>query len=85
MDRYIESFVFKEEYSIDIGFTYDTPRFSLTPVSRAKKIAGPTPAMRRYAEEEEKKVMDRIDQTIQMGRELDANQEKPYFTISSQN
>jgi len=85
IDRYIESFVFKEQHIIDIGLTYDTPRFTLTPVSRAKKIAGPTPAMRRYAEEEEKKVMDRIDQTIQMGRQLDANQEKPYFTIDCQN
>ena len=81
----IESFVFKEEYSIDVGLTYDAPRFTLTPTSRAKKVAGPTFAMRRYAEQEEKKLMDRIDQTIQMGKELDANQEKPYFTINCQN
>jgi hypothetical protein len=29
--------------------------------------------------------MDRIDQTIQMGKQLDANQNKPYFTIDCQN
>jgi hypothetical protein len=85
MDRYIDSFVFKDEHIINVGLTYDAPYFTLTPTSRAKKTAGPTPAMRRYAEEEEKKVMDRIDQTIQMGRQLDANQEKPYFTIDCQN
>ena len=85
MDNYIESFAFKDEHRINIGLTYDSPHFTLTPVSRTKKIAGPTAAMRRYAEKEEQKVMDRIDQTIQMGKQLDANQEKPYFTIDCQN
>ena len=85
IDRYIESFAFKEEHRISIGLTYDSPHYTLSPASRTKKIAGPTAAMRRYAEKEEQKVMDRINQTIQMGKQLDANQEKPYFTIDCQN
>jgi hypothetical protein len=85
MDRYIDSFAFKEEHRINIGLTYDAPHFTLSPASRTKKIAGPTAAMRRYAEKEEQKLMDRIDQTIQMGKQLDANQDKPYFTIDCQN
>jgi len=85
IDRYIESFAFKEEHRINIGLTYDSPHFTLSPASRTKKVAGPTAAMRRYAQQEEQKLMDRIDQTIQMGKQLDANQDKPYFSIDCQN
>jgi hypothetical protein len=85
MDSYIESFAFKEEHRINMGLTYHTSHFTLSPASRTKKIAGPTAAMRRYAQQEEQKLMDRIDQTIQMGKQLDANQDKPYFTIDCQN
>jgi len=86
IDRYIDSFIFKEEHIINVGLTYDTARFTLSPTTSTrvsvKPDAGPTPAMRRYAEKEEKKVMDRIDQVIQMGRQLDANQGRPYFSIN---
>jgi hypothetical protein len=85
IDRYIDSFVLKEQHIINVGLTYDSPIFTLSPASRTKKIAGPTAAMRRYAQQEEQKLMDRIDQTIQMGKQLDANQDKPYFTIDCQN
>lgn len=85
MDSYIESFAFKEEHRINMGLTYDLPHFTLSPASRTKKIAGPTAAMRRYAQQEEQKLMDRVDQTIQMGKQLDANRDKPYFTIDCQN
>lgn len=85
MDRYIESCIFKEQHIINVGLTYDTPHFTLSPASRTKKIAGPTAAMRRYAQQEEQKLMDRIEQTIQMGKQLDANQGTPYFRIDCQN
>ena len=75
MDRYIDSFVYKEEHAIHIAPPYDS--FSLTPIPRGH--VGPTAAMMRYAGNEEKKVMDRIDRVAQMGRELDANKETPYF------
>jgi len=82
MDRYIQSFAVKEEHRINIGLTYDSPRFTLSPASRTKKIAGPTAAMRRYVQHEEQKVIDRIDKTIELGKQLDANKHKPYFSIN---
>jgi len=79
MDSYIDSHREKEEFIIPIGITYDQPYFTLTP--RPRGVAGPTAAMQRYAAQQDQKQLDRIDRTIQMGRTLDANQHKPYFTI----
>jgi hypothetical protein len=76
MDRYIDSFVFKEQHIVNVVSDY----FTLTPTSRVQ--VGPTQAMLRYAQKEEKKVMDRIDRIAQLGRDLDANKEKPYFSIN---
>jgi len=78
IERYIDSFVYKEQHVI-----YVTPdHYTLTPTSPRRRDAGPTPAMLRYAANEEKKVIDRIDRTIQMGRDLEANRNKPYFSIN---
>lgn len=75
MDRYIDSFVYKEEHTIHIAPPYE--QFTLTPIPRGH--FGPTSAMMRYAANEDKKVMDRIDRVAQMGKDLDANMDKPYF------
>lgn len=80
MDRYIESFVFKEEHIINVAHPYEQSFFNMTAIPRGH--VGPTMAMRHYALNEEKKVMDRIDRTIQMGRDLDANKDTPYFSIN---
>jgi hypothetical protein len=78
MDNYIDSFIFKEQHIINIRPDY----FSLTPTSKSRGHAGPTPAMLRYAANQEKNVMDRIDRMVQLGRDLDSNKEKPYFSIN---
>ena len=80
IDRYIDSYTYKEEHSIPIGLTYEHAQFNLTAIPRGN--VGPTNTMRRYAAQEEKKVIDRVDRTIQMGRELEANKDKPYFSIN---
>jgi hypothetical protein len=79
MDSYIDSHKEKDEFIIPIGVTYDQPYFTLTP--RPRGVAGPTAAMQRYAAQQDQMQIDKIDRTIQMGRTLDANQHKPYFTI----
>ena len=79
MDSYIDSHTQKDEYVIPIGVTYDQPYFTLTP--RPRGSAGPSASMQRYAAHQDQKQLERIDRTIQMGRNLDANQDKPYFTI----
>jgi hypothetical protein len=35
--------------------------------------------MRKYAAAEEKKSLDKIDNVIQLGKELEKNKDKPYF------
>jgi hypothetical protein len=80
MYRYIDSFVFKEQHVINMTPAYDPSYFSLTPTPRGH--LGPTIEMRRYAAKEEKKVMDRIDRAVQLGRDLDANKDTPYFSIN---
>uniref|UniRef100_A0A6C0AN70 Uncharacterized protein n=1 Tax=viral metagenome TaxID=1070528 RepID=A0A6C0AN70_9ZZZZ len=77
MDVYIESYKPKEEYVINMGITYEQAYFNLTAIPRGH--VGPTAAMRRYAHEQEKKQFERVEQVIQMGKELDANKDKPYF------
>jgi len=79
MDRYIDSFVYKEQHVINVIPSEQT-YFNLTAIPRGN--SGPTPAMRRYAATEEKKVMDRIDRVVQLGKDLDASREKPYFSIN---
>ena len=79
IEAYIESYNPREEHVIHMGQTYDQAYFSLTAIPRGH--AGPTPAMRRYAAAEEKKRMDKVDEVIQMGKNLDANKDVPYFTI----
>jgi hypothetical protein len=79
MDRYIDSFVYKEQHVINVIPSEQT-YFNLTAIPRGH--SGPTPAMRRYAATEEKKVMDRIDRVVQLGKDLDASREKPYFSIN---
>ena len=79
MDAYIDSFVYKEEHIVEIA-PYDKSCFTMTAIPRGH--IGPTAAMRRYAAEEDKKGMDKIDRTIQMGRDLEANKDKPYFSIN---
>lgn len=79
IDRYIDSFVYKEEHVVNVA-PYEQSCFNMTVIPRGH--AGPTAAMRRYAAAEDKKVMDRIDQTIQMGKTLEANRDKPYFSIN---
>lgn len=80
MDAYIESHVPKEEHIIPMGVTYEQAYFNLTAIPR--RHAGPTQAMRQYAAEEEGKKLNRIDKAIQLGKDLDANMDKPYFTIN---
>ena len=80
MDAYIDSFVYKEEHVVPVGVTYDQAYFSLSPTPKGH--VGPSLAMRRYAANEEKKQMNRIDQAILMGKQLDARKDIPYFTIS---
>jgi len=80
MDSYIESHVPKEEHIIPMGVTYEQAYFNLTAIPR--KHAGPTPEMRKYAAGEEGKKLNRIDKAIQMGKDLDANKDTPYFTIN---
>jgi hypothetical protein len=80
MDAYIESHIPKEEHIIPMGVTYEQAYFNLTAIPR--RHAGPTPEMRKYAAEEEGKKLNRIDKAIQLGKELDANRDKPYFTIN---
>jgi hypothetical protein len=79
MDRYIDSFVYKEQHVIDVT-PYQHSFLSMTAIPRGH--SGPTPAMRRYAATEEKKVMDRIDRIVQLGKDLDASRETPYFSIN---
>ena len=79
MDRYIDSFVYKEQHVINVIPSEQT-YFNLSAIPRGH--SGPTPAMRRYAATEEKKVMDRIDRVVQLGKDLDASREKPYFRIN---
>jgi len=79
MDRYIDSFVYKEQHVINVIPSEQT-YFNLSAIPRGH--SGPTPAMRRYAATEEKKVMDRIDRVVQLGKDLDASREKPYFSIN---
>lgn len=79
MDRYIDSFVYKDEHVVQIN-SYDQSYFTMTPIPRGH--IGPSAEMRRYAAAEDKKGMDKIDRTIQMGRDLEANKHKPYFSIN---
>lgn len=80
MDRYIDSFVYKEQHAITVNPPYEQSYFNLSAIPRGH--SGPTPAMRRYAATEEKKVMDRIDRIVQLGKDLDASRDKPYFSIN---
>lgn len=80
MDRYIDSFVYKEQHVITVTPPYEQSYFNLSAIPRGH--SGPTPAMRRYAATEDKKVMDRIDRIVQLGKDLDASREKPYFSIN---
>jgi hypothetical protein len=80
MDAYIESHVPKEEHIIPMGVTYEQAYFNLTAIPR--RHAGPTQEMRKYAAEEEVKKLSRIDKAIQLGKDLDSNRDKPYFTIN---
>jgi len=79
MDRYIDSFVYKDEHVVQIN-SYDQSYLTMTPIPRGH--IGPSAEMRRYAAAEDKKGMDKIDRTIQMGRDLEANKHKPYFSIN---
>lgn len=78
IESYIESYNPKEEHIINMGQTYQQVEYMLTAIPRGH--AGPTPAMRRYAAMEEKKRMDKVDSVIQMGKDLDAKKDEPYFT-----
>jgi hypothetical protein len=77
MDSYIDSYKPKDEHIIPMGITYEQAYFNLTATPRGH--AGPSPAMRRYANQEEVKTFERVDRVIQMGKELDANKDTPYF------
>ena len=77
MDSYIESYTPKDEHIVPIGVTYDKAYFNLTATPRGH--AGPTLAMRKYALQEEVKTFERVDRVIQMGKELEANKDTPYF------
>ena len=80
MDKYIDSFLYKEQHVIDVTSPYQHSFLSMSAIPKGH--SGPTPAMRRYAVTEEKKVMDRIDRVVQLGKDLDARREKPYFSIN---
>jgi hypothetical protein len=77
MDRYIDSFKQTEECIIPVGLTYEQAYFNLTATPR--KHYGPSIAMRKYAAAQEKKSLDKIDNVIQLGKELEKNKDKPYF------
>jgi len=79
MDRYIDSFVYKEQYVVNVAPAYEMSCLNMTSIPNGH--VGPTMAMRRFAAKEERDLMDRVDRTIQMGKDLEANKDKPYFTI----
>jgi hypothetical protein len=79
LEAYIESYNPREEHVVHVSPTYEHAYYSLSAIPRGH--VGPTPAMRRYAAAEEKKRMDKVDEVIQMGKNLDANKDTPYFTI----